>query len=256
MEDSHTLNARQKDVLKTIIISHIQSAVPIGSASVADILDLSSATIRNVMGELEDMGYISKPHTSAGRIPTATGYRHYVNNLLELNTVSNRQKRLIEEEYYGAHINSLESALKRISHLLAMMTRYAGIACVSDLKFYIEGTSYMMEIPEFKDLHRMRSLLKIFDEKGELLRLLNEDLNADGVKIHISEEDRFEALKDLTLITANYKIKNSTKGSLGVLGPVRMNYSTLIPLVDFFSQAMEMVLDEMEIKSEWDEGQK
>lgn len=249
MQD-YPLNDRQKDILKIIIISHIQSAAPISSGSLSDVLNLSSATIRNVMGELEDMGYLSKPHPSAGRIPTSAGYRYYVNNLLELDSISSRQKRFIEKEYYGEAVDSVDAILERMSHLLSIMTHYAGIACMSSLKFYIEGTSNMIDMPEFSSPHRMRSLLRLFDEKAELLKLLSEDLATDGVKIHIGDEDKLEMLRDLSLITGNYRIGRLARGSLGVLGPMRMNYSSLIPLVDFLSRTIESILGEMEIESD------
>lgn len=248
MRKDYVLNERQEEILKIIITSHIQFAAPIGSRFVSDILDLSSATIRSVMGELEEMDYISKPHTSAGRTPTTRGYRYYINNLLEVSSISDQQKRFIEKEYYSKKIDSIEAMLEQISHLLSVMTRYAGIACISNLKFYMEGASNMVDMPEFKNPQRMRLLLRLFDEKAELLKLLNEDLPTDGVKIHIGEEDRFEILKDLSLITANYKIHNSEKGSLGVLGPMRMNYSALIPIVDFLSRTIEAILDEVELR--------
>lgn len=247
MEKNTTLNERQKEILKIIISSHIHSATPIGSRFVSEILDLSSATIRNVMGELEDMGYISKPHTSAGRIPTSQGYRYYVDNLLELDSISGMQKRFIHQESHSKDIDSIEAILKNISHLLSVMTKYAGIACVSSLKFFMEGTSNMADMPEFKNPQRMRNLLKLFDEKNELLKLLNDDLATNGVKIHIGEEDRCEVLKELSLITSNFRISSLRKGSLGVLGPVRMHYSSLIPLIDFLSKEIESVMDEMEI---------
>ena len=250
MEQKYDLNERQRDVLKLIIGSHIKSASATGSLYVSDKLGLSSATIRNVMSELEEMGYIDKPHTSAGRVPTSIGYRYYVNNLMELDAISKKKKEAIEMEYYKKRIDSIEEFLGYISHLLSVLTRYAGIACVSNLKFYIEGTSNMVDMPEFKDIERMKILLRLFDEKTDIFNLINEDLNTDGVKIHIGEEDRHEALKDLSLITANYRIKDTGKGSLGVLGPVRMNYSFLIPLVDFVSKAIEEVMDEMEIEGE------
>jgi heat-inducible transcriptional repressor len=201
------------------------------------------------MAELEDMGYINKPHTSAGRIPTSNGYRYYVNHLLELDSISSQQRRFIEKEYYTEDIVSIEAMLEKISHILSVMTNYMGIACISDLKFYMEGSSNMIDIPEFRDLQKMRSLLKLFDEKSELLELFNNDLVTDGVKIHIGEEDKFEILKDLSLITANYRIGSGTeKGSLGVLGPMRMNYSTLIPLINFLTTTIETALDELGIE--------
>ncbi len=246
MREDNMLNKRQKEVLEIVIASHIRSAAPIGSGFVSDILDLSSATIRNVMGELEDMGYIWKPHTSAGRVPTTDGYRYYVDYLLKLHAISDRQKKFIEEEYSKA-IYSIEAMLDKISHLLSIMTRQAAIACISNLKFYLEGTSNMMDMPEFKNPQKMRMLLKLFDEKDELMKLLDDDLTADGVKIHIGEEDRFEILRDLSLITANYKVSDSRKGSLGIIGPVRMNYSALIPLVDFLSRTIEAAFEEMEM---------
>jgi len=245
MDESTILNNRQKEVLEIIISSHIQTAAPIGSGLVSDILDLSSATIRNVMGELEDMGYICKPHTSAGRVPTSTGYRYYVDYVVKLDAVPSRQKKFIEDEY-DKSIYSVDAILNRISHLLSVLTRQAGMACISNLKFYLEGTSNMMDMPEFRNPQRMRKLLRLFDEKDELVRLLDEDLLTDGVKIHISEEDRLEVLRDLSLITANYKVKDSKRGSLGIIGPVRMNYSALIPLVDFLSKTIEAVFEDME----------
>lgn len=241
------LNERQKDVLMTVISNHIMTAAPIGSAFVSNILDLSSATIRNVMGELEDMGYISKPHTSAGRIPTGLGYRYYVNNLIEFELIPEKQKRFIEKEYREKKVDSIEKLLESISHILSVMTKYTGIACVSDLKFFMEGTSNMIDMPEFKDPLRIKSLLRLFDEKTEILELLNEDLNADGVKAHIGEGGKLEVLTDLSLITANYKINSLEKGSLGVLGPMRMNYSALIPLVDFLSSTINEILGDTEI---------
>ncbi len=250
MRQEHNLNDRQKDVLKLIIISHINSAVPIGSSLVSDLLDLSSATIRNVMGELEDMGYLGKPHTSAGRMPTSKGYRYYVNNLLEFSAIPDRQKRFIEKESYEETLDSMESMLVKVSHILSIMTRYAGIACTSSLKFYIEGASNMIDMPEFSSPRRIRTLLKLFDEKTELMRLFNEDLTTDGVKIHIGDEERRDALNDLSFITSSYRLRGDKRGSLGVLGPMRMNYSTLIPLVDFLSRTIEDVLEDMEIASD------
>lgn len=247
MRETSVLNKRQKDVLGIIITSHIRSATPIGSGFVSDILDLSSATIRNVMGDLEDMGYICKPHTSAGRIPTIEGYRYYVDYLLKTHAIPDRQKKYIRDEY-SKTMRSIEAMLDKISHLLSVLTRQAGIACVSNLKFYLEGTSNMIDMPEFKDPRRMRMLLRMFDEKSKLIKMLDDDLDADGVKIHIGEESRFEMLRELSLITANYRISDSAKGSLGVIGPVRMNYSALIPLVDFLSRTIEAVFDDMEIE--------
>jgi len=250
MKRDYNLNDRQNDVLKLIIISHINSAAPVGSAFISRKLDLSSATIRNVMGELEEMGYLGKPHTSAGRVPTSSGYRYYVNNLLEFDALADRYKRYIDRESCTDRTDCIEAMLGRISHILSVMTKYAGIACMSNLKFYIEGTSNMIDIPEFSDPVRIRALLKLFDEKTELMRLLNEDLTTEGVKIHIGDEERNEALTDLSFITSNYKVRDDKKGSLGVLGPMRMNYAGLIPLVDYISRTLEEVFEEMEIESD------
>ena len=246
MENKKILNERQEAVLKAIVISYIHSARPIGSAFVADILNLSSATIRNAMSDLEEMGYINKPHTSAGRIPIANGYRYYVNHLLSFNTISNKQREFIEKEY-SKLANSIEIVLERVSHLLSVMTRHTAIVCMPDLKLYIEGTSNMLDMPEFKNPARVRIFLKLFDDKKELLELLSEDLAVDGVKIHIDDEDRFEVLKGLSVITANYKISRVKKGSLGIIGPLRMDYSALIPLIDFHSRTIEAALNELGI---------
>jgi len=245
------LTDRQNNVLKTVIGNHIKSATPVGSRHISEKLGYSSATIRNVMSELEEMGFIDKPHTSAGRVPTCMGYRYYVNNLMELDSISRRQKDIIEREYYERRIETVEEMLRCISHLLSMLTRYAGIACVSSLKFYMEGASYMLDMPEFRDVDKMRILLELFDRKTELLKLLNEEDDSGGVRIHIGEDEKSGRLKDLSLISASYNIKQKHKGSLGILGPLRMDYASLIPLVDFVSRAIEEIINETEINCDW-----
>ena len=245
MTETDALNERQKQVLEIVAVSHIRSASPIGSGYVSRILDLSSATIRNVMGELEDMGYISKPHTSAGRVPTTSGYRYYVRRLLRLKEISQEDRNFIETEYRRP-ASSVEAMLDKVSHLLSVMTKQAGVACVSNLKFYIDGASNMMDMPEFRSLERMKLLFRLFEEKRELMKLFEEDLDSEGVKIHIGEKDRFEMLGDMSLITANYRMKDREKGSLGIIGPMRMNYSVLIPLVDAVSASIEAAFDYME----------
>ncbi len=244
---ARNLNDRQRKILKVVIQSHIDNAMPIGSSAVSKVIDLSSATIRNVMGELEDMGYIAKPHTSAGRIPTIDGYRYFVDNLLKLGRVSTMQKAMIEQDtYWRNDRRSIELVLDKISRLLSIMTHYAGLACLSQLQFYIQGASYMIEMPEFRDPERVKMLLRLLDERAELLDLLRQDTETEGIKIHIGGEEQCEALRDLSLITANYRVRDDEKGSLGILGPVRMQYAMLIPLVEFLSHTIETLFEEME----------
>ena len=120
------IKKRQRDILEIIIKHYIETAEPVGSRFVARRLGLSSATIRNVMTDLEESGFIIQPHTSAGRIPTDKGYRFYIDSLMKLRKVSEDIVKIADEQYHHA-VLSLEDVLEKTSHLISDLTRYVGI---------------------------------------------------------------------------------------------------------------------------------
>lgn len=240
------LKKRHEEVLDIIIRHYIETAEPVGSRFVARRLGVSSATIRNVMADLEDMGFIAQPHTSAGRVPTDKGYRLYIDSLMRIRRVNEHIIRIIEDEYRQA-VRSLEDVLQGASSLISKLTNYVGIALFpKSEKLYLDGTSHILEQPEFKDFAKLYSLLRYLEEKANILNLLKSDLD-DGLTIHIGRENHLSYLNECSIVTRGYRVKGKPAGRLGVIGPKRMVYERVIPTVELLADRVSSILDELEI---------
>jgi transcriptional regulator of heat shock response len=237
---------RQEEVLAIVVKHYVETAEPVGSRFVSRKLGLSSATIRNVMADLEDMGFIVQPHTSAGRIPTDKGYRYYIDSLMRLRTIEGQIMRSVREEY-GRALRSLEDAFERTSHLLSSLTNYVGVTLFSEYdKVYLDGTSHIIKEPEFQDFKKLQALVRCLEEKREILDILHRDLEDEGLRIHIGNENRSGFLRDCSVVTRGYRIKGKPSGRIGVIGPKRMVYERVIPTIDFLADAVSELLEEME----------
>ncbi|NQU94957.1 MAG: hypothetical protein HQ549_01825 [Candidatus Omnitrophica bacterium] len=236
--------ARQNRVLEAIVRTHIASAMPVGSKHISKILGLSSATIRNVMFELEKDGYIRQPYTSAGRIPTDLGYRRYVDSLMEI-TLLPQDDIFSEMRRYVNEKRLLEDVIEAASHVVSKITNYTGIALSPNNRVYFEGTYHMLEQPEFKASSMVLDFLKIVEEKNELAQIMNQDLGEEGTVIHIGRENMFNGLRECTIITATYKFKNHVSGNVGIIGPMRMRYEEIVPVVGELARMTTEVLEEM-----------
>jgi heat-inducible transcriptional repressor len=339
-----TLPDRSQKILEAIIEEHIATAQPVGSKSLAQNhgIKLSPASVRNVMAELEELGYLVSPHTSAGRIPTEKGYRFYVDTLLQVNDLNSRQKDQIELQYQR-HGLQMADMLREASRTLSSVSRHTGLVMVPRLKvtifrhiefvrlsprqilavfvtqsgliqnklveideeltprdleqitnylnhtmtglsiqevrarivtemtqekalydrllrrafalssaalvdestgdIIIEGTSYFLEQQEFSDLKCMKRIVQTFEQKSILIDLLDRGLDTEGVQVIIGSETKYSELADCSLITAAYSGKRGTLGTLGVIGPNRMPYSTIIPIVDYTANLISRLLD-------------
>lgn len=238
---------RQEEVLAIIIRHYIETAEPVGSRFVSRKLGLSSATIRNVMADLEDLGFITHPHTSAGRIPTDKGYRYYIESLMHVRALNEQIMRSIKSEYEHA-IRSLEDVLERTCHLISNITNYVGITLFSRYeKVYMDGTSHIIEQPEFKDFKKLHNILRYLEEKHEILSLLNGELDNDRLIIHIGKESGFNHLSDCSVVTRGYKVKGKTSGRLGVIGPKRMTYEKVIPAVEFLADSVTKIFEKLDV---------
>jgi transcriptional regulator of heat shock response len=239
---------RHEDVLGIIIDEYIQTAEPVGSRLVSKRLDLSSATIRNVMADLEDMGFIMHPHTSAGRVPTDKGYRYYIESLMHIRKVNEVTIRMISDRYRLA-MRSLEDVLETTSHLISNLTNYIGITLYPEYeKIYLDGASHIIEQPEFKDFAKIHTLLRYMEEKREILSLLSDDFDTDDLTIHIGRELKHSNLSDCSIVTRGYKVKGKRSGRLGVIGPKRMLYDKVIPTIELLAKTVSNVLDDIEVK--------
>jgi heat-inducible transcriptional repressor len=343
------LNDRLKDVLNSVVIYHIRLGVPIGSRTITKLseIGLSPATIRNVMADLEELGYLTHPHTSAGRVPTDKGYRFYVNSLLH-EVINQDQRSSVPVERPGR--DSAADVLQNASKLLSRMTHYAGVALAPRLsqrtfkhiefvrlrprqvlaifvsedglihhalfelerdlvdtdlaqmaaylnqrfaglplqtvkqqilremreakerydsllrqalelgrqametqgadggELYVEGATNMLSQIDFDDLDEMKQLFRTFEEKYQLFNILEQCLETPGVQVYIGSENASLGTRTCSLVVSTYERDGQPLGSIGVLGPTRMDYSAVIPLVRSTADQLSQFFDE------WHEG--
>lgn len=341
--DTESVSERAQHFLKVLIERYIREGEPVGSRTLAreSGLDLSPATIRNVMSDLEEMGLVISPHTSAGRIPTVSGYRMFVDTLVTLKPPGSDEVMQLMKELNG------ESRSKQIvesaSQILSGLTHMAGVVMIprrdrvifrhieflplsenrvltilvtsvgdvhnriiktrkpfsqsqlqqaanllnqnytgrglqemrsklvaemeetrdsmnqvmaralemaeqvidstgEDSDFVMTGQTNLMDFNELAQMDLLRSLFNSFSQKHELLHLLDESMRAEGVQIFIGEESGYQSLDHCSLITAPYKIENEVAGVLGVIGPTRMAYDRVIPIVDVTARMLGTAL--------------
>ena len=325
-----TLDPRARQLLRTLIGRYIRDGEPVGSQTLARHagLDVSPATIRNILGDLEELGLLASPHTSAGRVPTAQGYRVFVDSLLQLrplpdaelarlrhelpagagtqsllgkasellsamshfvgvvsapkreafafrhidfvplegqrvlailvfadNDVQNRvlQTRRVYDAselervagYLNQHfagrplaevratlLHELQAARSEMETLLAHTVELAGQALADgEDDVVLAGQSRLLGVQDLSDLDRLRELFEAFARKREILQLLERTLRAPGVRIFIGEETGLASLEGMSLVTAPYAAGDRVLGVLGVIGPSRMAYDRVIPVV-------------------------
>lgn len=238
-------DARRKAVLSSAINFYIREAEPVASDDLSAEFDLSPATIRNIFAELEEAGYLTHPHTSAGRMPTDKGYRYYVDFLLS-------QLELIEEEKarifsaYERGSETLDAVLEKTSDLLSEVTHCAGIAALPDMdeRFVYRGVRYIIEQPEFRDASSIRFLIRLIEEKRLLLEIIRKH-NSRKVAVYIGEELGCEGTENCAILISSYNVKEQPVGRLAVLGPRRMEYSHVIPALEYVSEVLSEVLSDI-----------
>ena len=237
--------ARKKDILAATIDFYTKTAVPVSSKELAKKyrFDLSPATIRNVFAELEREGYLTHPHTSAGRIPTQRGYRYYVDYLMkEMQLINDEKSRIVSE--YRKNIRQLEVLLDKTSQILSDLTHCTGIVSLQDGdRLFYKGISSMVEQPEFKNIEKIKSILQLLEAKERVLELINRDLEKK-IEIYIGNELECGDIDSCSLIVSHYRFHNKPSGSLAVLGPTRMQYSKVVSALEYVSELMEEMLED------------
>lgn len=324
------LDERKMKILRAIVSNYLETGEPVGSRTISKYTDLnlSSATIRNEMADLEEMGYIIQPHTSAGRIPTDAGYRFYVDRLME-------EKEEVEEVRSSLleRVDRMELLLKQVAKVLAYNTNYATMVTApnynktikfiqlsqvdinnllavivvdgniiknqmirvdvgldnedvlkfnillntflqgasledinlemiqamkkqagdygsildhifqgiveaiheaKELEIYTSGATNILKYPELGDINKTSELLETFENKDELNHLLEETVNRDdngsetGIQVYIGDETPVQNMKDCSLVTATYQMPEGAKGTIGIIGPKRMDYKKVV----------------------------
>lgn len=254
-----TLSLRQNDILRGVIETHIETTQPVGSRSIAGkyAISFSPATIRHEMGALEEMGYLTHPHTSSGRLPTDHGYRYYLDHTSFQDQPGEPLNHLGEELVPTAKDERLEEFLEHVSLLLSSLSQEVGLtlmpfteAPVSEkpgrLKLSLQGLSYMVEKPEFQDVRKIRNLLGVFEEKVALMQWVLTHADPEHVSVSVGREHTHEALEDCAIVTARYAAGKNRQGVIAVLGPKRMAYRQVIPLVSRMAAAVGDILEHRE----------
>ncbi len=337
------LDRRAQILLKTLIERYIAEGQPIGSRTLSRHtgLDLSPATIRNVMSDLEEQGLITSPHTSAGRVPTPLGYRFFVDSLLVVKQLASGELLQLEDQL---HPDNPQRAIKAASQLLSQLTTFAGVVMtprrraltfrqieflrlsdkrillivvtpdgdvqnrilftgrdysaselVSAANFFnqhysghsfedirqrlqkelreihqdmlslmsaaleasdkavsegneqyvISGERNLLAAQDLsQDLGRMRQLFELFEHKTSLLQILDLSLHGEGVQIFIGGESGVSAPDDVSVVTAPYRVDGEVVGTVGVIGPTRMAYDRVVPIVDVTAKLLSSALSQ------------
>lgn len=235
--------SRKRAVLTSTINKYIKRAIPVASEDVAADFELSSATIRNIFSELEEAGFITHLYTSGGRVPTDKGYRYYVDSLLsQIELMDEEKERIVKE--YKREMGQLEDALQETSEVISDITHYAGIVSFLEWqdRFFYRGINRILEQPEFKNIDKIRLLIKMIEDKGRLLEIINRDFSGK-VKVYIGGELECPEMESCSLVVSSYRLKNKPSGRLAVLGPARMEYDHIIPALEYISNVLSEALD-------------
>lgn len=225
------MDKRKELILNTIIKEHIKTGVPVGSEVLVGKykLDISSATVRNEMAELEQAGFIAQPHTSAGRIPTQKAYNLYVNNLsekkLNISEMKNFSKLLKDKD---------ELSLKQAAKELAKVSGNAVFWAFHRHNLYYTGISNLLSQPEFMQTELIYDISKIIDQVDEIIDSIYNKIET-GPQIFLGAENPFGDFCGTVL--NKYRLNNNI-GLFGILGPIRMDYEKNLALVKFINNTL------------------
>ena len=238
------LQEREKRILAITVDEYIETVSPVSSSCIVQKYkkeDLSSATIRNVLAELEEEGYLTHPHTSAGRVPTQRGYRYYVDNMKKIQLWKNEKARIRAE--YTRESAELDQLLEKTSRVLSETTHCTSLVSVDGWgnRIFCQGTSFVVEYPDYQDISKIRGILAALDEKERLLQLINKELE-ERTAIFIGKELECEDIDTCSLVVARYQAKDGPSGRIAVLGPTRMDYKRVLSTLDYFSDLIEEIL--------------
>lgn len=232
------MTERQKQILSAVVEQYAEVASPVGSSLLAKLFNVSSATIRAEMAQLEEMGYITQPHTSAGRIPTDKGYRFYVNNLSEGNGTSGerRAEKALTARVQGGGVP--ERTIRNTVDTLVELTHNLGLATIGD-QLYMSGLSNLFGQPEFMNAGQVQEVARLLDNLEPWLyeAALNEPLN-----VYIGTENPIGRGAGCSLIVSKFRSPYSDKSYIGVLGPTRQSYRDVMQLVRRAGETLEETL--------------
>lgn len=232
------MTERQIKILAAIVEQYAEVASPVGSSLLAKVFNVSSATIRAEMAELERWGFIHQPHTSAGRVPTDKGYRFYVNNMTELQETpaERRGERALTARVAGGGMP--ERTIRNAVDTLVELTHNLGLATIGE-QLYMSGLSNLFGQPEFLHGNQVQQIARLLDNLEPWLReaALNEPLS-----VYIGAENPIGRSAGASLIISRFRSPFSDHSYIGVLGPTRQQYRDVMNLVEHAGRSLEEVL--------------
>lgn len=236
----YDLTQRQIEILKQIIKEYIDTAEPIGSETLEKKYDLgvSPATIRNEMAEMVKNGYLSKPHTSAGRIPTSKAMRFYVNELMREKDLTVAEEVEAKEKIWDLR-ETEDKFLREATKNLAQKTHSLAVATTDEGDIYFSGYSNILEMPEFYDIDVTKNLLNVLDNISYFDSIVKR--LEDECCVFLGEDFEEELLRPYGFVFSKFETKKHHFGSIGVVGPARSRYELIVPAVRYFGNLVEEI---------------
>lgn len=236
------LTARQTQILKVLIEEYIETAEPVGSEALDKKYNpgVSPATIRNEMVALTKLGYLRQPHTSAGRVPAPVAMKFYIDQLMEERQMSLADEVKAKEEVWDAR-GDLDGLLEEATHALAERTKNLAIAATDEGKVWHSGYANVFSNPEFSDIGACRDLFSFIEETGRMHQLFFEKaISGSLIDVLFGEELGWPDLYPIGVVATHFNIRGKS-GALGVIGPIRLSYPTIIPVLRYFKKLLEEV---------------
>lgn len=233
------LSDRQKQLIIAIINEFMKSAEAVGSENLKDGYDLklSAATIRNELADLVDAGYLSKLHSSSGRIPTALAWKYYINDVMNEELIDPLFELTLREKVFQNRF-SLDRLLKFSLDSLSEKLGYTTVGLVKSMikeneytPAYISGSSYLLEHREFSQTDKLKDILIILENSYMLERIYNQSQLKEDVTVLIGDEIGIKDFDQLSTVFTKFNLGRSTQITIGVIGPARMNYARCIPAI-------------------------
>lgn len=236
------LTARQTQILKSLVDEYIATAEPVGSEALEKKygLGVSPATIRNEMATLTKLGYLRQPHTSAGRVPTPQAMKFYINQLMEERQMSLAEEVKAKEEVMEAK-DDINSLMREATHSLAQITRSLAIGTTEEGRVWHSGYANVFLNPEFANLELSINLFSLLDEVRRVRELFFERMTGlSPIEVIFGQELGWAGLDYISVVGTRFKLKD--KGcALGVVGPERLRYPYVIPVLRYFRNLMEEI---------------
>jgi heat-inducible transcriptional repressor len=235
------LSERQIQILQSIVEEFTETAEPVGSETLDKKFNLgiSPATIRNEMAKLTQEGLLKQPHTSAGRIPTPKAIKFYINELMKEKELSVAEEVAMKERVWD-HRFETGRLLREATRCLSERTETLSVAATEDDLIYHSGYANILNIPEFFDIDVTRSVLSLLDEARDLFEIWNRAPEDDSVQVLIGREMGSEYFEPIGMVFTRLNL-GKRRGNLGVIGPSRLNYPHILPVVRYFGSLINQI---------------